>query len=241
MRKHHGQHYLSLLIAGVLSLIIFLLAGCISIKDATISKTTVTSTQYLTNTLPPPTKTSTVAATHTPTKPPTATPTPIKGSFENPLVVGETISVRPNPNKDPDYPDWFEMECTLVEYAAGERALNIAIENGDYSSYSPLIEGQEYLAVYVKLKLIEVKDPNNLEILYPYWSLTLRYQEEGDDLWSEDYVKQFAQGYVPIEGEGWVFFRIKQGSKPFLYFSPFLIVTEQVNVRNTGVYFRLFN
>ena len=79
---------------------------------------------------------------------------------------------------------------------------------------------------------------------YPLFSkehLTLRYEGAGSDIWSvwpaHDW--DFTEGYVPIEGEGWVIFKIREGSEPLLYFQPFLIAAEQFGLRTSGVYFDL--
>lgn len=191
-----------------------------------------------------PQPTSTPSPTITRTPKPTSTPTPALGSFVNPLHLGASIIVNPISQElidqgiDPNL--LGEMECTLLEVVNGKEALDLAKKEGKYSVYDPLLEGQEYLGVRVRIKQISSSDPNNVQTIYPYWHLTLRDENEGPDVWSEAFVDIFAQGYVPIEGEGWVLFKIKEGSTPYLYFSPWLMQSEQVGIRDTGAYFQLF-
>jgi hypothetical protein len=94
--------------------------------------------------------------------------------------------------------------------------------------------------VRVFLKFLWYEDPNS-QSLIPYWHVTLRYSDGGNDIWSVDPVDSVAEGYPPIEGTGWVFFLMKKDSTPYLYFQPQLIVMEQNGIRTSGVYFRLFD
>jgi hypothetical protein len=157
------------------------------------------------------------------------------------LGIGESITVKPfRYEVDTIFEEKYVMDCTLLEIVTGDDALKIAKQERVWSPYDPLVEGQEYLALRLRLKLQIAKNENVVETLYPYWSTTLRYENNGVDIWSADFTKIFAEGYPPIEGENWVIFKYKSGTKPFLYFSPYLAVSEQVGIRNTGAYFKLF-
>lgn len=213
--------------------------------------TTHTSTVTHTSTITP-TNTTTPTYTISPTKKPTntrvptstkkPTSTPIPGGFNFPLKMGDTISLvmipedyRKNPNVGSGI-----MNLTLTDLAIGEEANTLAKSHLGWSYKQP-IEDQEYLAIYVKIKFTDEKNSNETTTLYSYFSLTLRYDNNGSDIWSEDFVKKLGEGYPPIEGEGWVFYLIRKGSKPMLYFQPNLISLETIGVRNVGVYFKLFD
>lgn len=231
----------SMLLFGTLLLVLsFLIAGCGSSAMKIFIKDTPTATATLT---PLPTLTPTETPTKTPTPQPTATPTPPPGSFLTPLHIGESVSLVaiPEEYRKQSSDGLEEMQLTLLDVKTGEEANLLAQQTLDYFSYQQPIDGQEYLAVYIKLKIIWYTDKNDVQTVAPYWDLTLRYEEEGNDLWSVDEILHLAQGYPPIEGEGWVFFLIRTGSTPKLYFQPSLLITEQFGIRNSGVYYSLFD
>ena len=187
--------------------------------------------------------TATVIPSPTPTNTPTMTPTPIVGVFSNPYPIGVEVTL-------PDIPEKYskkgvknlgEMSCKLLEVKTGEDAKQLAKKNKNwYSSFTEPIQGQEYLAVRVHLKRLWYEDNTAVDTIYPYFSLTLRYGENGDDTWSTDPTTKVAEGYPPIEGEGWTFFLIKSGTKPLLYFQPNLISSERIGIRTEGAYFTLY-
>lgn len=74
------------------------------------------------------------------------------------------------------------MNVTVLEVVRGEPAKNLA--RSALFPYSEPIAGQEYLAVRVQLNVLQA-DPNQIFTLYPYFSLTLRYEDGGTDTWSE--------------------------------------------------------
>lgn len=199
--------------------------------------TTPTTTATPTNTITP-----TITATPKPTRTPRPTPTTVPGIFTNPLNVGDEIVL-------PFIPESFlngnnglgEMSCKLLEVKSGKEANDLAQTELGWLTYVKPIEGQEYLAVRVKLNLIWYKDNNEVETIYPSWSLTLRYKDQGDDIWSVDLIDKIAEGYPPLEGESWVFFLIRADTKPYLYFQPHLMISEQTGNRISGVYYHLDN
>ncbi len=128
---------------------------------------------------------------------------------------------------------------TLIDVKIGDEAKLLAQQNLDWINYEEPIDEQEYLAVYVRLKLLNSKENLEVETIYPFWDLTLRYSEGGDDIWSVYPAETLNQGYPPIEGEGWVFYLIREGQIPHLYFQPDLMVGEQLGVRLHGAYFNL--
>lgn len=225
MIKDQNLHYRNAFLSFMILVMCITITGCIG----SVHSLTSTSVPQPTNTAFP---------TNTPF--PTKTPMPERGSFENPLEIGESIVVEPLlPSETVSGDPFIIMDCLLLQVERGDKALDLAKSQRVYSNNFPLLEEQEYLAVNVKLNLISSSDETQVKTLYPYWHLTLRYDASGGDTWSEDFVAKFAEGYVPIEGEGWVFFLIKKGSNPYLYFSPGLIATEQVGIRDRGAFFKL--
>lgn len=132
-----------------------------------------------------------------------------------------------------------DIQFTLLEILIGEDANQKAKESLDWLTYETPIEGQEYLAIRGTIKVIKSGDNNEVIPIYPYWSLTLRYSEDGQDTYSIDAFEIFNEGYPPVEGSGWVFFLIREGSTPYLYFQPDLVIVEQAGIRSHGAYFTL--
>lgn len=189
-----------------------------------------------------PTSSSTHAPTHTPsathTQTPTSTatttptPTPIPlGYFLNPYSFNEAVRVFDSPLGDETW------ELTLLEILRGANADKKAREIMSWLEYETPIESQEYIALRVSLR---IEGPEN-EVLniWPYVSLTLRYEDSGKDLWSEPTRSFRKKGYSPLEDEGWIFFLIRQDSYPMLYFQPWLMTNEVLGYRTEGVYFGL--
>lgn len=202
-------------------------------------------------TLPPtftPTPTSPPTTTWTPTNTllPTDTSTPFPtvtreiGTFRNPVPIGTTITRQSDPSGA------AIMSATLLEVQRGEAAKELAYSKldcgygGASAEYSVchLLSDQEFIATRVRLEWID-GDKNEVESIYPYWSLTLRYDDAGSDVWSQNDLDLWAEGYVPLSGEDWVFFKVRIGSNPVLYFHPLLIVTETIGIRTHGAYFSL--
>ena len=190
-----------------------------------------TSTSLPTDT-PTITPTQTIAPTRTPTPTSTSTPTPAPGSFANPAPIGmEMVRL------DGTINEW-EMSAELLDIKRGEDENEVAKKELGWILYNDPVEGQEYLYAKVKINFLKTVDENKVELIIPYFHLTLRYSETGSDIWSQDYGK-WAEGYVPIEAEGWVLFLVKEGTEPLLYFHPQLMVTETYGVRTGGAFFSL--
>jgi hypothetical protein len=240
-------------------LIIVLLTACspseASIQTA-IAKTqaaialltpTITPTPYPTDTPKPtltftpslsPTITLTPTVTDTPTVTPTSsntptprpTSTPVYGSLYMPAPMGVTIIRRKDLTGE-------EMAATVLEVRRGDNANNLA-KTELYFCFDTPIQGQEYIAIKVKLDVLKA-DPNEVFTIYTTFSLTLRYSDGGNDIWGNDCFEKLAEGYPPFSGTGWVFFKIKKDSKPLLYFQPQLMSLEQFGYRTSGAYFSL--
>ena len=198
------------------------------------SAATDTQTPASTSTTTPiPTITNTPTATGTPTPRPTNTPkpTPLPGEFSNPAKIGMTVS------RYGSSVSLSKLEATLLEVLRGEEAENLARSHLFF--FSKPFQGQEYLAVKARLDFIDVLEPENAESIYPTWTFTLRYSENGSDTYAENVADLWAEGYVPFSGEGWVFFLVKEGSEPYLYFHPLLTVVKQFGVTTGGAYFIL--
>lgn len=115
----------------------------------------------------------------------------------------------------------------------------MAKSEGIWNNYWPPIEGQEFLAIRIRIEVLEAPK-EEVFLVYPYWHLTLRYESGGNDTWGIHMPSEkWAEGYAPIEGGGWYFFVVRQGSDPLLYFQPMLMIHEQVGYRTSGAYFDL--
>jgi len=168
-----------------------------------------------------------------PTQTPTASPTPEIGTFKNPAGINQTII------RHEGITMIWKMSMTLLEVQKGENAKIVAMNNIPFFSYSNQVEGQEYIAIRVRLDLLEKKDGEfDIESLSSYGDITLRYEEEGEDIWPFD-LDLWVEGYVPLSAEGWVFFAIKEGSQPLIYFHPRLMTTERLGMRTGGAFFSL--
>lgn len=201
---------------------------------------TSTPTATATNTSTPTiTNTPTTTLTPKPTNTPRPSPTTVAGSFRNPASIGDSLTYGIVPKNE----DIFKV--TLLEVVRGDEAVEVVKSEancgyfGIQSDYSTcrLIEGQEYLGVKVLYEFIS-GDMNIKQIMYPYWSFTLRYEDAGQDVWSMD-DPLWAEGYLPLSKEGWIFFKIRRDSQPFLYFQPLLMINEQFGARTQGGYFSL--
>ena len=109
----------------------------------------------------------------------------------------------------------------------------------DWLDYDEPIAGQEYVAVKARLDYLETRNPEEVQDINPFWNLTLRFEKDGDDIYGVNIVDHWVEGYVPISGEGWLFFLVREGSRPYLYFHPMLVALEAAGVRTGGAYFSL--
>jgi hypothetical protein len=191
------------------------------------------------------TLTPTIEITSTPkptmTSFPTFTPIIIKGSVEHPYSINDyaELPIIPEEFQLRGMTNWGEIGYTLLDVKYGDDAYKLAKRNLDSLGFKEPIDNQEYLAVFGELNFLRYENNTEVKSLYPYWNLTLRYENEGPDIWSENYFEKYAEGYPPIQGSGWVFFLIKKDTKPFLYFQPLLMVEEQYGMRSSGAYYQL--
>ncbi len=203
------------------------------LAQLTANAPTSTPTASSTTTKPP-TQTRTSTPNYTPTPKPTKTPTstPLPGSFSNPAPIGVIVTRVEEILKEKT------LAVTVLEVRKGNDANKLAKSTLDWLTYETPIEGQEYIAIKAKMEVLKAP-ANEVYTLYTYWHLTLRYEEDGDDIWPVDVTAIIAKGYPPIKGEAWIFFLIRKGSQPFLYFQPDLIIDEQHGYRTSGAYFDL--
>lgn len=239
MKHHRSIQYCK---AAILLLTIFLtftLASCVRNDKVIFSEIPTSSTPTATNP-PRATTTPTTTATQIPTATLTLPPTP--GSFNNPLVIGDSVHIQPVPQEflDKGINKMVEMECTVLEVIRGEKAFSLAKEKRVHLYTDPLLEDQEYVAILINLLQTYTDDPGNPTSLYSNWNVTLRNEQSGNDIWSYDPIYPKTEGYLPLELKDWVIFRVRIGSKPLLYFQPFLMIYERVGIRETGAYFKLF-
>lgn len=188
---------------------------------------------------PSPAETPVPSLTDTPVPKPINTPTPIPlGAFTNPVPLGTGITVSNEPLKN------LQMSATVLEVLRGSEANELAksvsymIDKDGYVGPRDLIENQEYFAVKVKL-VLESGPLNETYPLYSGMHFSLRYEEAGNDIWCDNVTDILHEGYPPLEGEGWLFFRIREGTEPLLYFQPELMVSEVVGFRTHGAYLAL--
>lgn len=245
-------------------LVVSLLVVCFSAMGCGLASNTIpekpTDTDRPTQTFTPspsstftstsiPTQTATLVptATHTPTQTSTPTftltPTSIPGSFNSPLSVGDKIVLAhvPAAYSNTGEDEGGELEFELLEFLIGEEAKALAKKELDWIAYEEPIDNQEYLAAHVILHQLWAEDDTEIVTIYPSWHITLRYQDGGDDLQSVWPIYDVAEGYPPFEVDFWIFFRIREGSHPYIYFQPILITMEQFGYRNIGAYFELFD
>lgn len=188
-----------------------------------------------------PIATQTPKATATPLPKPTATPRPTQatplGHFSNPAAVGDVLTVSAPPDRaDP----MAVMRYSLLDAVRGSKADTLASQELDRYSYQKPIQGQEYIGALVKLELLKYEE-TSIQYLWPGWHLRLRLEEGGSFIYAVNGLTEFAVGYPPLEGEGWVFFLIKEGTQPYLYAQPFIEIMEAgaLGSLNWGAYFRL--
>lgn len=244
---------LLLSVSGVIVVLLFALATFVLNSRNTVSQisqlptlviipsATPSPTSSITFTpIPSPTITFTIQPTESPTpfftETPSATPTsissptqrptnePVFGEFESPAPLGRTM-IETSTLGD-------QMNVTVLEVIRGSVAYELA--TSELFMPSVPIVGQEYIAVRVRLEVSKA-DPNEVFPLYPYWHLTLRFEESGNDVWSENFI-DLIEGYPPLVGEFLLFYLVRTDSSPLLYFHPNLIIDEQFGQRTSGSY-----
>jgi hypothetical protein len=207
------------------------------IAQITAAAPTQTPTPVATQTpTPAPTKTPGPTRTPKPTKTigPTATPrptrTPVPGTFRNPIVIGQSGTTRSE-----DYE--ADMTLTVLEVKRGKEAIPIARRLQSYFYTAP-IDKQEYLLIKVKIQWLK-GSPTKKITTFAYGDFALRYENGGEDLYTVE-VDKLAEGYVPLEAEGWLQFLVREGSQPVLYVHPSLITDRKFGEDvNTGLYYSL--
>ena len=236
----------------ILIVCLFILTACSQQPSVDVIQTAIAQTSLAqpspTSTIEPsvtptpvPTNTPTITPSPTFTQTASLTPTQIVGSIKNPLKIGDLIILDAVPKQylKAGATNPAVMELELKDMKREEEAKKLAKKYLDWGTYIEPANDQEYLCVYVRIKIVETDHMNETETIYPYWSLTLRYTNAGNDVWSSNPIAKFGEGYPPLEGEGWVFFLIRKNSEPFLYFQPYLMMSEQVGYRKSGAYFDL--
>jgi len=179
---------------------------------------------------PGPTNTPLPTSTPLPTRTPLPTATTIAGTFENPLPIGSTFT-------QPDVGNTTKVSCTVLDAVYGDEANKLAQASSNILLYRSPPADQEYVAVKAKFTL-DAEDQYQKTALYPMFQLALRYPQSSSETKAEVH-EPWAEGYPPLEGEGWVFFLIKKGSSPLLYFQANLAAAEQFGYRTQGVFFAI--
>jgi len=208
------------------------------IRATVVAEFTQESPKATSTVRPSATPTKTLTPTSRPTRTPlptqTPTPTPQPGSFENPLPIGEDIAVQVTTSNGN-----LVMGCIVYEALRGEDARRVAKAELTWPDYEEPISGQEYVAVRLELEFLEYLVPNKVQQIYPGWNLSLRSSEDGNDTYTVNGLDKWAEGYLPLKAEGWVFFLVREGTTQYLYFQPGLLVLEQLGMRSEGVYISL--
>jgi hypothetical protein len=222
---------------------IWVLTSCVpseaSIATAIANTMTAQPTETLVSSLTPTetpspslTPTNTVTPQPTMTPEPTLTKTPIPlGSFENPAKLGDRVIAVSSPVP------MFQFAVTVIEVKRGQEASTLA-RNKLGLLYSKPIEGQEYIAIKLKIEVIQTSSTNEVYSLIPYSDFTLRYEKDGDDFWSED-IAGWKDAYPPYDAEGWMYFLIRENTNPYLYCQPVLYGSAPHGYRSSGMYFDL--
>ncbi len=234
----------------IICVIIFSLGACQAAQQGNNTKTPPVNQQIVMETMVAElltkaswTKTPTETPAPTQTKSPTSTPfpsaTPIRGTFKNKLKIGDNIELPVIPEKFFNQGVAYQgkLEFTFQDVKFGNEALVLARNSLGYGFQNP-ISGQEYVAIKGHLKFDNQNDTNKVADIYPDWSLTLRYTDGGDDTWTGE-LNNIAEGYPPLEGDFWIYFLIREGSNPSLYFQPHLMIIEPLGHRTYGVYFEI--
>jgi hypothetical protein len=207
------------------------------IAQITAAAPTQTPTPVATQTpTPAPTKTPGPTRTPKPTKTigPTATPrptrTPVPGTFRNPIAIGQSGT-----QKSSFYN--ADLTITVLEVKRGKEALPIARRLQSYFYTAPL-EKQEYLLAKIKVQWLTGSQTKKITT-FSYGEFVLRYENDGDSLQVAE-LDRLAEGYVPLEADGWLQFLVREGSQPLLYVQPELTAAETLGLNtNTGLYYSL--
>jgi len=232
------------ILTTILAAIAIMSAGCSGNQGALgerlrnpLKGSTATSTQTPTSTstlTPTPTASPTVTLTPTPRPTRTPTPTPLPGAFHNPAKIGDTVDVV---IRTPG--TILQMSASLLDAKAGDEADALARQHLGWWRYKQPVSGQQYVAVRLHLLIPKPINPDKIDVLFPAWHFTLRRGLATSDIWSLSFGDIWAEGYAPIEGEGWIFFLARDDIDYYLYFHPYLMVTEQHGIREGGAYFYL--
>jgi hypothetical protein len=183
-----------------------------------------------------PTNTATQTLTPTATYTPLPTNTPKLGIFSNPVPIGVTVIRRFSEGVKRG--DVFSMSLSVMEIKRGAEANQLAKTNLEWWMYEQPIENQEYLAAKIELDQLD-GDPNEISQIFPYWSVTVRYQEGGDDTWAVNlYSSVSKDSYPPLTWSGWLFWLIREGTDPYIYFQPNLLLYDMKGLgsKNSGAY-----
>jgi len=220
------------------------LAVCIA---ATAGGFLLLRSERVSTALLPPTPTATRSASEqipTPTLVPTqvsepeSTPTqttaarPEIGAFGNPAHIGDRLRIEMKDGVAP-----LEMYVELLDAASGEAASQLAAENLSYPG--ELLEGQEYVAVKVHIEIVRgLEGEDMVTALYGEFHMALRRSPEGTNIGATASGGPWAEGYLPLKGERWLFFKVRADTQYYLYASPYLAVTGDTT---GGAYFTLLS
>ena len=157
------------------------------------------------------------------------TPTPAFGTFASPAPIGVTVT------RSDELANEYQMSVTVLEVYRGAEADRLFKSQSTW--YKAPIAGQEYVAVRVRLEMFN-GSPNKVFKIIPYTDLTIRYEPSGADIWLTN-IDIGNEGYLPLREDFWIFYLIREGSEPLLYFQPKLAAYEQLGHRTSGAFLAL--
>jgi len=177
-----------------------------------------------------PIRTSTPSPTDTPV--PSPTPLPQVGTFENPAHVGDKVHVLVNMGGAD-----FEANYELLEIALGDQVSKIPSSEIGY--VHPPIEGQSLIAVRMRIETVLGVGPDTVTSIIPALDVSLRRDPKSPDIWASNLLAQWAEGYEPLTGEGWLVFAARDDMEYYLYVHPFQYALSDVQHMDGGSYFAL--
>ncbi len=152
-------------------------------------------------------------------------------TFTHPAPIGTSVTRYDEPDRR------YEIALTVLKVSRGKDAEQLAKTTLDADTFSPPPAGTEYLAVNVAFDV--KRGPNSDSIpLYPNWHVTLRDRDAGEDNVCLNWRKRVTLADAPYHAETWLFFVVREGSQPLLYFQPYRMFSSQ-EYRNSGAYLGL--
>ncbi len=147
------------------------------------------------------------------TSKPTPTTQSVKSTRKNPLKLNETGYF----DGEKSYSYNFKVELTMTEVVRGEEAAALVAQGNKYNKPAP--EGKEYMLVKFKIKALESKDDEKVDISNALFDFVSASGVMYDDYTSITGLKpELPEMYVGAEKEGWAYQLIDKGDTPSIVF-----------------------